>query len=234
MLGCACGEPSAVSVLDAAPAPTPRPGSPPGAPSEPAPVLGVSVFETGEDKWHCEPGAGQHQVEMIPLGGRRCRASGDCPSFAEVFDTVCRDPGPVRPEGQPAPSPIGPEVQVMLSREPLRCRRHFDPFGCSVTCYHQHRGLGRDELERRFELHVQELRDRYGQDSSAMIQGVTSVPRREHRWHQGDSQLSTELILDLCESSTGTGPARNSFRTRYRRTYSMDPTAGRERATNRP
>ncbi len=120
----------------------------------------------------------------------------------------------------------------MLSREPLRCRRHADPFGCSMTCYHQHRGLERDELERRFELHVQELRDLYGQDSSAMIQGVASVPRREHRWQRGDSLLSTELILDLCESSAGS--ATNSFRTRYRRTYSMDPTAGRERATNRP
>jgi hypothetical protein len=212
---CACTEapsPSPAPNPEASPPVAPAPAAPAARPSlHDRPPSDVTVLDRGEDRWRCEPGAGQHQLEVLRAEAGDCeREAAGCARFASLFDTICSGPSPA-PNGA---SPAGHDVPVTIGDEPLRCRRNEVPFVCAVTCFHEIDGLTRVEAERRFLLHVDGLRDRYGAETDAMTQGVSSYPHRQHRWQRDGTALSTELAQDLCnERVARAGPTQ--LRTRY-------------------
>ncbi len=206
VLPSACGETTEAPLVEERrrpdPPTAPDPGA--GAPS-PSPTPDLTLLDYGEDRWRCEPGAGQHQLEALPPRPGGCDArAGRCGRFEEAFASICAGAAPA-PSGM---SPAGPDVEVTFGDEPVRCRRRANSFLCSVVCYHAVAELTVEEAERRFERHVDDLRDRYGAETDAMIQGVASVPRRRHRWRSEGGTLSTELVVDLCDRDDGRRPLR--------------------------
>ena len=83
-----CGDPQTVETPGTAPGSEEHLGAPlQMAEAQAAPPdREMTIIDTGEDRWHCEPGALQHQLERLPTAEGRCERRGDCRALAGAFE----------------------------------------------------------------------------------------------------------------------------------------------------
>jgi serine/threonine protein kinase len=204
---------SASSLFERAPALT---STVPSPPVPPAPVLGP--------EWRCDREDMDMRFTPLPVGTSRCEEEGTCRDLGERFDeldfdTLCRDE-PVGPTDTPS-MVVSSERRfaTTLGGEAVDCVRHFyAPFGCHITCSHPAAAsASQEELTARFDGYLASMRDRYGSEESASVQGVAAYPRRAHHWSTGTDTFELQLDASLCCAPGDQDCGMTQMRTYYAR-----------------
>ena len=198
------------------PSPTSAPATSP-VPSPPPPTLGP--------EWRCDREATEMRFVPLPPGPSRCAETGGCRDLSAGFegldlDVLCRE----EPPGEtPVPSVVVSSerrFETSIGGEPVQCLRRIDvPYGCSVTCWHPVEASATHEaLSARFDRYLTSVRDRYGAEGSASVQGLPMFPRRAYGWRAGSHAVALELDASLCCAPGDQACGMSQMRTRYERT----------------
>jgi len=195
-------------------------GSPQSAP-ETGPIAEVDGGRPMTELWRCDSdaGASSHQLERLDPGPSRCDVSGECRDLTEGFEGLDLEELCEESDNSTLPGIVtstARRFERTIMGEVTRCRVRSDAFGCHVTCFHDTDGSPTDTLQQRFSQYLQYTRDTYGLENHGTIQGIASVPRREHRWRRGDTTLGIELVVNLCPPQDHRA-MRATYRTRYAR-----------------
>lgn len=175
-------------------------------------------------EWRCDREATEMRFVPLPPGPSRCAETGDCVDLSAGFegldlDVLCRE----EPAGEtPVPSVVVSSerrFETSIGGEPVHCLRRIDvPYACSVSCWHPVEASATHEaLSARFDRYLTSVRDRYGAEESASVQGLPMFPRRAYGWRVGTDTVALELDASLCCAPGDQTCGMTQMRTRYER-----------------